>query len=320
MFLAIGLFVIGMGLSALFSGAETGFYRMSRVRLLIDSLAGDATAKRLLWASNNPAAFVATALVGNNVANYLTSRSVVIAAGVLFPGIGIAEVLLPLAVTPLVFIYGELLPKNLFFAAPYRLLRKCVPALMIAGVLFSAVSAVLWLVSRALEAVSQTTIPKIRMELARRELAGVLAEGHAVGLLAGGQQRIVQTAIALGGRPIRDFMTPAARSPRGDSKMTAAEGLRLARRQKQAALPVEDAEHRRTFVGYFSAVDCLLDPSQANLPIRPMREFKETEGYLSTLLAMQAEDEPLALVRNAGGRVVGFLSIARLKEELLAAE
>ena len=77
MTIALGLFVVGMLLSALFSGSETGFYRVSRVRLLIDALSGDRTAKWLLWASNNPAAFVATALVGNNVANYLTSRAIV---------------------------------------------------------------------------------------------------------------------------------------------------------------------------------------------------------------------------------------------------
>ncbi|MEM6655771.1 MAG: CNNM domain-containing protein [Planctomycetota bacterium] len=317
MLIAFALFAVGLALSAVFSGSETGFYRVSRVRLLIDSIAGDQLARRLLWASNNPAAFVATALVGNNVANYLTSRSIVMLAGLWFPGAAAAEVLLPLVATPVVFIYGELLPKKLFFAAPYRLLRRCTPALLVAGVLFSVVSVLLWLVSRLIESVSKTTIPIIRMELARRELASVLAEGHAVGLLESGQQRIVQMAITLGARPIKDFMTPASRTPRASTRMSAEDGLRLARRQQRSAMPVEDPAAKRAVVGYFSAVDCLLEPGKPSLPIRPLREFQETDGYLATLLAMQADDEPLALVRNAAGRVVGFLTADRLKDELL---
>ena len=65
------IFLTGLLLSAFFSGAETGFYRVTRVRLLLDGLAGDPIARGLLWLTNNPALFVATALVGNNLANYL---------------------------------------------------------------------------------------------------------------------------------------------------------------------------------------------------------------------------------------------------------
>ena len=37
----IFLFFVGLLLSAFFSGSETGFYRVTRMRLLLDGLAGD---------------------------------------------------------------------------------------------------------------------------------------------------------------------------------------------------------------------------------------------------------------------------------------
>ena len=60
------MLVIGIFLSAFFSGSETGFYRVTRVRLVIKALRGDRVSRGLLWLTNNPALFVATTLIGNN--------------------------------------------------------------------------------------------------------------------------------------------------------------------------------------------------------------------------------------------------------------
>ncbi len=120
MTMALVLFAVGMTLSAFFSGSETGFYRLNRARLLINALEGDWISRGLLWASNNPSIFVATALVGNNVANYITSAAIVMAASTLAAGWASAELVAPMLLAPFIFVYGELLPKNVFLAAPIR--------------------------------------------------------------------------------------------------------------------------------------------------------------------------------------------------------
>ena len=119
MILILLLFVLGVFLSGFFSGSETGFYRASRVRFVMDGLEGNRMSKRMLSLFNNPTLFVATILVGNNVANYLVSLAVVLAARALFPvNSGTAELLAPIALSPALFVYGELLPKSIFFMAP----------------------------------------------------------------------------------------------------------------------------------------------------------------------------------------------------------
>ncbi len=55
--------VVGLLLSAFFSGTETGFYRIARMRLTLDAIGRDQTARRLLWLVNHPSIFVATTLV-----------------------------------------------------------------------------------------------------------------------------------------------------------------------------------------------------------------------------------------------------------------
>ena len=76
---AFALFLLGLRLSAFFSGAETGFYRVSFLRLSIDAHAGDRIAKRILWFAQHPSYFVATTLIGNNIANYLTTSAISLA-------------------------------------------------------------------------------------------------------------------------------------------------------------------------------------------------------------------------------------------------
>ncbi|MDE0818943.1 MAG: DUF21 domain-containing protein, partial [Pirellulaceae bacterium] len=79
----VALLCIGILSSAFFSGIETGFYRVTRVRLVLDGRDGDWISRSLLWFTNNPSIFVATTLVGNNIANYLTSFAIVLASQVM---------------------------------------------------------------------------------------------------------------------------------------------------------------------------------------------------------------------------------------------
>ncbi|QDU88310.1 hypothetical protein Pla175_16850 [Pirellulimonas nuda] len=311
------LFSLGLALSAMFSGSETGFYRLSRLRLVIDTMAGDRISKGFLWAVNNPAAFVATVLVGNNVANYLASSAIVMACDHYFAGSELAGVLVPMAFSPLVFVYGELMPKNVFYAAPNRMLRRVAAPLAVAGLLFLPVSALLWCVGRLLQWVGRTPTDVIRGVIARRELAQALDEGHAVGLLEPVQRRLAQAIFGAASRSVREFMTPSARFVRASTVMSRRDVLRLARRQKQAAMPVEDPARRREIVGYVRAFDCLNGDPNAPPPIRPLLEFDEQTTFLSALTRMQSDGQPIALVRlGPAGRVTGLLRLEALRSVL----
>lgn len=314
--IAATLFFLGVALNALYSGAETGFYRLAKLRLLIDALSGDRVARGLMWAANNPAAFVATVMVGNNVSNYLSSLGLVMACDAWFPGSQLAGVMIPVALTPVLFIYTDLLPKNVFYAAPNRLLRSSAPALAASAVLFAPVSLALWGVGLVIQRLARTPTDVIGAVIARRELVQALNEGHAVGLLEGVQQRLTQAIFAVANHPVREFLTPSAGLTPATTAMNAREVLRLARRQRQPFLPVEETAARRHVVGYVRAYDCLMAPPGDTPPLRPLIEFPEQHSFLSALTEMQRLGEPLAVVRNPGApRPLGYLRL----EELLAA-
>jgi len=322
MMLNVLLLAIGLALSAVFSGTETGFYRVTRVRLAVEALAGDWISRALLGLSHQPTLFVATTLVGNNLANYLTSLAVVMASRQVVPDGGTAVAILgPIVIAPVIFVLGELLPKNLFFAAPNRLLKRCAPFLLLCTCLFAPITLVLWGFSRLLQLLSGTSPQELRLKLARRELAELLTEGHEAGILKPAQQSLVQSMLAVAGLPVKSFASPAGRVVLATTTMSKSEVLRIAQRYKRTLLPVEDTRgRRRELVGYLRTLDLYLDTSP-QLPVpKPMLSLREDQSCLSALRQLSKTEDALGHVINRDGKTVGFVTGRELRFALLRTE
>jgi len=305
----VALLVAGVFLSAFFSGSETGFYRATRVRLVLDALGGSLAAKGILWLTNRPAVFVATTLIGNNVANYITSLAIVMGAHVVIPGSSAAEIVAPLLLAPLLFIFGELLPKKLYYQAPNRLLRAGGPLLLTCAVLLAPLSLFIWALNRVLQSIMGASPQRIRLTLARKELHQVLQEGHEAGVLRPSQR-------ALANEKVAEFAIPPGRMAKAKRGMSKAEVLRLAGRHRLPALPVEEAGGTRRLIGYVRVVDLHLEDSPRIDRVRPLLEIPESESHLSALMRLQVAEESMGRVVGAAGETVGIVTVKGLSEPL----
>ena len=316
--IAIVLGLIGVLLSGFFSGAETGFYRAARMRLVLDALDGDLIARGLVALTNHPALFIATSLVGTNLANYLVSLATVLAIeqGVESPG-HFRELIASLLLTPLVFVYGELLPKNFFLHAPNRLLRKCGPLFLLFVGLFFPITVVLWGLNRLLSRLVAETPEQVRLAIARRELRRVLEEGHEEGILYPAQRELAQGIFAVAKRPVTGFLTPLGEVARARNGTSKADVLRLAQRLDVPAVPIEESGR---LLGYVRVVDLKMDRSDRVGPLRPLLQIPHTDAYIDALMRMHGAKESLAQVVDAQGRVLGVLIGRRLRQPLFGGE
>lgn len=319
--LAFGLAAAGLCLSAFFSGSETGFYRAARMRLVLDALSGDPVARGLHWLTNHPTLFVATALVGNNLANYLVSLAIVMGAQTLASGPGhLADLIAPLLLSPVLFVYGELLPKNLFLHAPNRLLRRGGPFFLLCVVLFFPISSILWGLNRLMAGFVRDAPELVHLRLARRELQRLLEEGHEAGILYPAQRSLAQGIFALANRPISAYATPLDKTLRVRSDMSKSEILRLARQHRLAAMPVENDGGDRRLTGYVRVIDLRLDPSAEVVPVRPLLAVAQSDTYLLVLTRLHGAKESLAQVVDESGKAVGIITVGCLREPLLAVQ
>ncbi len=320
--ISITMLLCGILLSAFFSGSETGFYRVSRFRLVLSSLDGDRISQNLLWLINNPSLFVATTLIGNNFANYLTSLAIVLLASSVSSS-SLLEMVAPVLMSPILFVYGELLPKNLFFQAPNRLLRLVGPLFLIFGALFAPAVAILWALSRVLEKSLGQSPDRVRLTLARKELIQLFEEGQEVGVLQPSQRLLSQNFAAVASTPVSQICTPISRANVLTESATLADARRLALRKQLPDIPIVQNQSSHV-IGFVRTIDVLLhdvdDDAAASEPlgdILPLTKIHGTELVAEALMRMQAGRQTLALVISPSGKSIGLLSIDQLTNPLL---
>ncbi len=315
--MALGIGAVGVFLSAFYSGSEIGFYRATRVRLVLDALGGDRIARVLAWLTNHPSLFVATTLVGNNLANYLTSLAIVVCTQSLVTGYGHApELIAPLVLAPLLLIYGELLPKSVFMRAPNRLLRRGGPLFVVSLVLFFPLSVLLWGLGKMLQWAAGESPERVRLALARVELSRVLDEGHEVGILHEAQRELARGIFAVANLPVERAAEPLEHLPRAHDGMSKQGVLQLAARYRIAVVPVEASQGSHEFSGYVRVIDLGLTEADKIGPVRPFLDIPRHTSHLAALLQMQNAQESLARIVDQQGRAVGIVTAGRLRKQL----
>lgn len=302
---------LGVFLSAFFSGSETGFYRVTRVRLLMDAKAGSRIAKFLMWLVARPTLVVATVLIGNNVANYLVSLGLVLISESLLASWSTSiQVLLPVLATPLLFIYGELLPKYLYYNAPYSLSKRGAPLMMICTALFLPLAGIVLALERLWQKAFRLESERAKYGLERKQLQTVLTEGHAAGILAPTQSELAQNLFTFGTRPIRQFAQPLRALPVVPETAGTQEILRLARRHKQRIVGVHSKRSADIFACQAISESVLFPKKKPKL--LPVLSVDPDDSSVEVLTRMQSNACPLALVHDSRGTVMGFVLRDRL--------
>jgi putative hemolysin len=289
------IFLIGLIFSGFFSGTETGMYRVSRIRLLLDALDGSWLSRGMLWLLNHPAIFVATALVGNNLANFCVSFGIVRTVANSIGGGASAELMGTVLTTPLVFVLGELFPKYIFYNAPYRLLYALRPFILFVTVLFSPISSLLGLLGNALSALTGEAPFQTRLAMQRTELEQVLREGHEAGVIAGGQRALAQNIFETGNEPAIRFGVPMDRLAIVKTPIDISAAKSESRRKSN---PIVLVKRRNRIIGclQFAKLEAQSDPS-----LESVIECHQDEIHLRVLLKLyEAGSEVAILLDNAG--------------------
>lgn len=314
---AVALFVIGVRLSAFFSGSETGFYRVSFLRLSIDAHAGDTVARRLMWFVQNPSFFVATTLVGNNIANYLATVAIGLAIAALFTSTSaLLDVAATMLFAPVIFLFGELMPKNLYFRAPTELLRQGLKKFRLCYYVFLPVSLPLVWITRLFEKLSKSSPHQLDLVLGRRRLSHVLDKGHEHGLLTAGQGNLVHGLLHESSLRASEIMTPVDRVLGLEETATREELAAFAREYGLTHIAIRRTGATDEWFGYIRLIDLELEPGEPRDLIREMPRIAHDATRLTALLALRENGHALAVVCE-GETVLGTMSEHALIEHFM---
>lgn len=310
------LMLTGFAFSAIFSGVETGLYRLNRVRLQILDHQNHRAAQNLRRLLADPTIALTTLLIGNNIANYLgTAGLAVILDHQNFTDIQVV-LLNVLIVTPVLFVFGETLPKDLFAAHADRLTYRFSPLLTACRWLFT-VTGLIPLIGGLTRMVMRSLGERNRVAPLhpRRQVEALVKEGVGHGLLTREQSAMVERVLELSRRTVEQVMTPWGQTQWLRADAPVSELVQLAANTVRRRFPVLDANNQ--LVGVVSLDDVLYDHGQlppnhtiGQLAQRPLTLFRQSPLRVALDL-VQRSHARLAIVLD-GKKPVGVVTVKDL--------
>ncbi len=314
-------------LSGLFSGAETGIYRLSRLRLRLGVEKRHLSFVLLGRCMRDGTGVLLSVLVGTNLSNYLCAAVV---TSLLLERLGSqqsTELLVTVITAPILFIFGELIPKNIFFYRADRLMPVCGPLLYVfhKALTFSGVIAALkgftrlcsWVVGAPLSA--GTAISDAR----EHHIAPIIRETREEGLLNGTQVDIINRIVTVSGILLRSVMIPIGSVETVPRSTDKAALLRKLRRCNYTRLPVYEGSPADIvgFVNVYEALSSGDDFHDLGRFVKPILRLSGDTSVWKAIDIMKEQKQKIVLVTAGGApgrkRILGLATMKDLAEELL---
>ncbi|MEZ6013681.1 MAG: CNNM domain-containing protein [Planctomycetota bacterium] len=307
--------------SALYSGSEIGFYSLSRAQMDLEASRGGRRARLVSWLASNDSALLVTILIGNNLVLELSTKlgEALLSRAFHFEDHRLQALSVACVLTPLVFLFGEALPKDLFRRRPGAFTRAVAPFLAASRVVYWPLERALRVITIVLERLIGVKPDRTGRLDARESLAIFLAEGRRHGALSARAEELARNALRLRSIPVSRAMVPWSRVVKVQRHAPLAEAFAVVREARASRLPVVTEDG--AIEGYIHQLEVLQewDPEGA-VPdvftrVRPLERLDAATPVDRALLRLQGLGRRIALVEDAG-RPVGIVSLKDLLEEI----
>ncbi|MCC6969047.1 MAG: DUF21 domain-containing protein [Phycisphaerales bacterium] len=304
----------GVVLSTLASGVEMGCYSLNRVRLMLRaSNPRDTAARRIRVELERPDRVLSTLMIAQTLAGAMVTQSLVALLGA--RGDGEIFLLNVLVVAPLMFIFCDAGPKELFRLEADRLTYRFAWPLSTLRVLFTYTGVMPALMggARLIERVLRIPSDNTHIADARQRIALLLKEGSD-GVLSESQSSLIDRALTFRSTLIGDEMIPWSQVRTISIEWDRARMVRVAAAQASSRLPVVDSKGR--VLGVLRQIDLHTFPevSIESLLRRPAM-LSPSMGVLDALRRIRGADAPLGIVER-DARPIGLVTAKDLVEPL----
>jgi len=326
-FLLIILLILTIMLASIFAGAETGIYQLSRLRLRLGIEEKRFSFVILANIMQDSAALLISMLIGTNLAYYFITSVVTYLLLSRFETAHTAEFFAAVITAPVLFVFSELIPKNIFFYRADNLMPRIAPILFVFHKFFTwcQIVPLLKSVSRLFSRLtgtnwsSKTTIDVLRSS----HLKTIFQETHEEGFLSTVQTGIIDRLEKISNLSIKYAMTPLSKTQLIDVNSNNVTLLNKLKKCPYTRLLVYE-NIPLNIIGFINIYDCLNSKEQfSDLRglINPIRRLRAETIVSNAINIMQSENQKIVLVirtAHAGKeKTIGIITMKDLVEELL---
>ena len=318
----IRLVLLGLAvlLSAFFAGSEAAFLSVQRSRLaalILDKVKG---AERVEKLASNPEKLLPTVLTGNNLVNVAAAAlGTTLAGSYLSPNwaVGVSVG----AVTVLLLLFGEILPKVIATKNAEGLALILVRPLQAAQILFFPIVWVLEIYSRMVGRIFGLSGSRLVSE---REIRALIDVAEIEGGVEKGEAALLEKVFHFGDLRVGDVMTPRTEIIFVELSATLQDFLPIYARTTYTRFPVFDGD-RENIVGILSVKDLLEAVAQGTIqlhdsvttPLRPAHFVPETKPVDELFDELREVGQHMAITVNEHGGVAGVVTLMQLLEVIV---
>jgi putative hemolysin len=314
-------------MSGLFAGAETGMYQLSRLRLRLGIEKKRLPFVMLGRCLHDSQGLLLAMLIGNNLVNYLATS---IVTGLFLSRVATehaAELFATLVTVPVLFVFGEMIPKNVFFFRADTLMPCVSPVLYVFHEILRGcgVIPVLKLISSLFARLTGLAVSSrgVITSAQRHKVRALFQDTHEEGILSSVQSDIVSRLVDISHVRMRSVMIPI-----DDVEIVAADSDRSAlldklRKCAFTRLPVTEGEPGNIigFVSIYEALSSSKEFAHLHDFVKPIRKLDADTTVTDAIDIMQKENPKIVLItttsRTGRERHIGIVTMKDLVEELL---
>ncbi len=318
----IRLVLLGLAvlLSAFFAGSEAAFLSVQRSRLaalILDKVKG---AERVEKLASNPEKLLPTVLTGNNLVNVAAAAlGTTLAGSYLSPNWAVGASVG--AVTVLLLLFGEILPKVIATKNAEGLALILVRPLQAAQILFFPIVWVLEIYSRMVGRIFGLSGSRLVSE---REIRALIDVAEIEGGVEKGEAALLEKVFHFGDLRVGDVMTPRTEIIFVELSATLQDFLPIYARTTHTRFPVFDGD-RENIVGILSVKDLLEAVAQGTIQLndsvttalRPAHFVPETKPVDELFDELREVGQHMAITVNEHGGVAGVVTLMQLLEVIV---
>lgn len=312
----VTLFIL-LGLSALFSSAETAITTVNKIKMRSLSDEGDKRARMVIKITDDSGRMLSAILIGNNIVN-LSASSLTTSIAYRLGGSAVAAA--TGIITLLILIFGEITPKTLATIHSDKLSLAYAYPIHIFMKLTTPISFVINHVSRGLLLLFHVDIDKKDSLITENELRTIVDVSHEDGIIESEEKEMIYNVFDLGDAKAKDVMVPRVHMTFADVESSYDELIEIFRENKFTRLPVYE-ETTDNVIGTINMKDLLLFHQKKDFHIKDiLREAYFTYEYknISELLVeMRKASLNIAIVLDEYGETAGLITLEDLLEEIV---
>jgi putative hemolysin len=307
--------LICLAAEAFFSGSEIAVVSADRAKLRHQAATGSKGARLALEMLKRPEWLLSTTLVGTNIA-VVTNTTMATALMIQLFGPAYSWLAVVL-VAPLIWVFGEIVPKSVFQQRTDVITPRAIFALKFFSYLFYPILLVFSLLVRVLTKLVGGKTDENPFTL-REEIQTMMGMSPEQGDIEPIEQGMIRRLFNFGETTAREVMMPLIDVAAVERGASCREALEVAIETSHVRIPVYE-ERVDQIVGMLDTLELLgVDGNAPILPfVKPVTYVPPGKGIQDLLLGMRESGEQITVVVDEYGGVEGIVSIEDILEEVV---